>query len=80
MMHCDGKCYLAKQLKKIEQKEQQHNSKTNPFSGLLKIDWMHVRNESMKITFEEEHKAQNLISYQTVALRDYSNSVFHPPA
>ena len=36
MLHCNGKCYLAKQLKRIEQKENQHSQKTNPYC--IKVD------------------------------------------
>jgi hypothetical protein len=38
MMHCDGKCYLSKQLKKLDQEEKSHNQKQNPFQKLEKME------------------------------------------
>ncbi len=80
MMHCNGKCYLAKKLQKIEQKEQNHNSKTNPYAHLLKADWI-SSNATNTIDYNSValEEARVYPVHSTEQLRDYQEFVFHPP-
>lgn len=82
MMHCNGKCYLAKKLEKLEEKEQNHNSKTNPFGQSAKADWISDQQLTVDglhfINFEEESAA--CPAYRSGEVRDFHHAVFHPPA
>lgn len=80
MLHCNGKCYLGKKLKKLEEKEQQHNSKTNPFS-LQKADWIfsHTTPEGNSIAIASA-EPQKFTAHQAGQVHDYHSFIFHPPA
>jgi hypothetical protein len=80
MLHCNGKCYLAKQLKRIEQKENQHSQKTNPYC--VKIDPWQNNSISPKYpiliaSFEEIYCPT--FSYSFSLAESDSFSIFHPP-
>ena len=83
MLHCDGKCYLAKQLKKLEQEEK----KNQPVPKMpLKLK-ENVWNSYSQATTDFETNTIELLSeqttdffYQNTELNSFSGSVFHPPA
>lgn len=82
MMHCNGKCYLAKKLKKLEEKEQNHNSKTNPFGQSAKADWISDQQlvvEGLQLAFIAERSAP-CPAYHSGEVRGFHHAVFHPPA
>ncbi len=79
MMHCNGKCYLSKQLKKLEEKEQSHNSKRNPFQKIEKVEL--AQNVALML-FNKEFKAfekSHFYSYQETFSKKYLKEIFHPP-
>lgn len=81
MMHCNGKCYLSKQLKKLEEKEADHNGKTNPFSQSVKADWIVEDRKitpEMPIAFSSEKSS--FPAFISGKVTGYSNFTFHPPA
>lgn len=83
MLHCDGKCYLAKQLKKLEQEEK----KNQPVPKMpLKLK-ENVWNSDSQIIIEFETTTFEVLSeqctdffYQNQELISFSDSTFHPPA
>ena len=83
MLHCDGKCYLAKQLKKLEQEEK----KNQPVPKMpLKLKENVWNSDSQVITAFEANtidilsKKTTVFFYQNTELNSFSGSVFHPPA
>lgn len=82
MLHCDGKCYLAKQLKKLEQEEK----KNQPVPKMpLKLKENVWNSDFQVITaFEKQTIASTEEStpffYQNRELISFSGSTFHPPA
>ena len=80
MMHCNGKCYLSKQLKKLEEKESEHNSKTNPFSHLLKIDLISELKAEIQLVYLLLQESIDYSACREGQTSGYSNFVFHPPA
>ena len=82
MLHCDGKCYLAKQLKKLEQEEK----KNQPVPKLpLKLKENVWNADSQKpVPFEKvllpSSKETAVFFYQNQELISFSVSTFHPPA
>lgn len=82
MLHCDGKCYLAKQLKKLEQEEK----KNQPVPKMpLKLKENVWNSDSQVITaFEKQtipsSKESTPFFYQNRELTSFSVSTFHPPA
>lgn len=80
MLHCDGKCYLAKQLKRIEQKENQHSQKTNPYC--VKIDpWQANRIEPIYPIQGAPcvEISQHNFGYSYYIGESPLVSIFHPP-
>lgn len=79
MMHCNGKCYLSKQLKKLEQKEQQHNSKINPFSTLQKtVISLNLNKIELPILFVETNLTANYFYLNSYSKQLYQN-LLKPP-
>lgn len=81
MLHCDGKCYLAKQLKKLEQEEKKNQSVPKMPLKLKETIWNSV---SQVITIFEKQtsvssKESPLFFYQNRELASFSGSTFHPP-
>ncbi|WP_430402534.1 hypothetical protein [Fluviicola sp.] len=82
MLHCDGKCYLAKQLKKLEQEEK----KNQPVPKMpLKLKENVWNSDSQVITAFEKNSVSSvekseLFFYQNRELASFSSSTFHPPA
>lgn len=81
-LHCDGKCYLAKQLKKLEQEEQ----KNQPVPKLpLKLKENVWNMDSQVFTSFEQSETFNTeeisyFFYLTRELSSFSGFTFHPPA
>jgi hypothetical protein len=80
MLHCNGKCYLSKQLEKLEQKEQNHNSKTNPFSNNLKFEYIATPIELKMLFVEIELYEKDFFQNKIQAVKEFSGSIFHPPS
>jgi hypothetical protein len=81
MLHCNGKCYLAKQLKRIEQKENEHSQKTNPYCQ--KIDpWQNQIIEPIQPihTFSDEVATSLNFHYSYSIHESDPFSIFHPPS
>lgn len=83
MLHCDGKCYLAKQLKQLEQEEK----KNQPVPKMpLKLKENVWNSDSQTIAAFEVNSIEFLSEktstffYQNTELNSFSGSVFHPPA
>lgn len=82
MLHCDGKCYLAKQLKKLEQEEK----KNQPVPKMpLKLKENVWNSDSQVITSFEANSIEFLSErlavffYQNRELNSFSATTFHPP-
>jgi hypothetical protein len=74
-MHCNGKCYLAKQLKEQEKQDQK-----GPVSKkyTVEVNWFYV-SEPIQIGFFHQDRTEE---YQGVDLwlpSSYSHSLFRPP-
>ena len=82
MLHCDGKCYLAKQLKKLEQEEKKNQPVPKMPLKLKENVWN--SDSQMVTTFEKQtipsSKESPLFFYQNKELISFSVSTFHPPA
>ena len=82
MLNCNGKCYLAKQLRKIELEETKKNStnKNNPY--IQKVDIQYLEPTKIAI-ISEQYLINNDSSvhfyYSEVELSTLKQSVFHPP-
>jgi hypothetical protein len=79
-MHCDGKCYLAKQIQKAEQEDQKQA--TNDFiSKLLSFEVIQrsnlFDNYFQQKTFEE--KTATNYFYKNNLSHTHTFSFFHPP-
>ena len=79
MLHCNGKCYLSKQLEKLEQKEQNHNSKTNPFNSNLKFEYIPTPLEIKYLLAEFETKEKQFFLAKIHPIKEFSGCIFHPP-
>ena len=83
MLHCDGKCYLAKQLKKLEQEEKKNQPVPKMPFKLKENVWT---SDSQIIASFEIHpiavlsKRSAIFFYCNTELNSFSGSVFHPPA
>lgn len=79
MLNCNGQCYLSKQLKKLEEKEQNHNSKTNPFQKIEKVEICPILPIPSFCFFEENSINEVKFFYQSSFSRKEVNSIFRPP-
>lgn len=79
-MHCNGKCYLYKQLKKAEEIENQKNSLPNSIPKFKSVDNFIIENHDWKTnfslvrTFKKKH-----LNYSFTLLIGIQNSLFRPP-
>ena len=80
MLHCNGKCYLSKQLEKLDQKEQNHNSKTNPFNNNLKFEYIPTPLEINLLFASIESKEKDIFQNNIQAVNEFSSCIFHPPS
>lgn len=79
MMHCNGNCYLSKQLKKLEQKEQEHNQKRNPFQDQQKLECI-VDQPFLNVSlFIPEHLEKPVVASTLNLSNGFYTSFFHPP-
>jgi hypothetical protein len=82
MLHCNGKCYLAKQLKKLEQEEKKNQPVPKMPLKLKENVW--VVNSQIGSSFKtpEILSLEKSVSffYQNKELISFSGSTFHPPA
>ncbi len=77
---CDGKCYLYKQLKKAEEKENEKNSLPNSIPKLKSVDHFVAQNHDWRIGFTSlPIQKPEFISYSSNLLIGYENSLFRPP-
>jgi hypothetical protein len=82
MLHCDGKCYLAKQLKKLEQEEKKNQPVPKMPLKLKENSW----NSTSQViaTFEKQEifpvEESAYFFYKTSELSSFSVDTFHPPA
>jgi hypothetical protein len=81
-LKCNGKCYLAKQLKKLEAEEQKNSSnhKRNPFSIKTEIQFVsefRLKAHFTEINFKESTKSA--FNYNESKTIDCTHSIFHPP-
>jgi hypothetical protein len=82
MLHCDGKCYLAKQLKKLEQEEKKNQPVPKMPLKLKENVWdsnSQVITSFQKVEILSSEKS-TVFFYQIRELISFSSSTFHPPA
>jgi hypothetical protein len=81
-MKCNGKCYLAKQLKKLEAEELKNasNKKHNPYTGKIELQSCTILQiePSIFTPFISEHKT-HLFNYASFYSKEYLSTIFHPP-
>jgi hypothetical protein len=82
MLNCNGQCYLAKQLRKIELEETKKSStnKDNPY--LQKVDVQYLESTKIAIISEVNLTDNNPsvhFYYSLDELSSLKQSVFHPP-
>jgi hypothetical protein len=81
-LKCNGKCYLAKQLKKLEAEEKKNDStgKSNPYSSKAETHFF-TWNEPKVILEHIGHHRQSKSNLYCVSriLNPLSSSIFHPP-
>jgi hypothetical protein len=82
MLNCNGQCYLAKQLRKIELEETKKSStnKNNPY--LQKVDVQYIESTKIAIISEVNLTDNNpsvQFYYSLDELSSLKHSVFHPP-
>lgn len=81
MLHCNGKCYLAKKLKQIESDLTKNSSskKNNPF--VLKVEYQFQKQVefSSEIKFEKIDTLNRFPIIQIPKLVGYFTKIDHPP-
>lgn len=74
-LHCNGRCYLAKQLK--EQQKQEHS----PFSKKDKPENILFFTQGERIPFNSDYSSRQVFVIQNdLRLISFPRFVFHPPA
>jgi hypothetical protein len=77
-LHCDGKCYLAKQIKTTEQQEQQQ--KGADFNRyLFGVEFIETQNEIIVFHLSKTKLLTNF-EYRDSLSQKHLSSVFHPPS
>ena len=83
LMKCNGKCYLAKQLQKVEDEITSKKSKQEQSKNTLKLTEGSIFVEPRKITYSCDYSTQfesiNIDSYQQSLLVGVITSIFKPP-
>ena len=81
-MKCNGKCYLAKQLKKLEAEELKNASskKHNPFTGKIELQSCTILQiePSVFSSFISEPK-KHFYMYASLHSKEHLSAIFHPP-
>lgn len=80
-MHCNGKCYLMKQLKKIEEPKSDDKNLPNSISKLKTIDYFIVTNYDFKLKEFDFLKSHRLVSlhHSFLLSKGYLKSLYRPP-
>lgn len=82
MLHCDGKCYLRKQLAKLEEKSTDKNNIPVSVLSLKTIDDFVFEDNSntLKKYFFTSKSNHSISKYPDFNIqKGYKNSVFRPP-
>lgn len=79
MMHCNGNCYLSKQLKKLDQKEQEHNQKRNPFQDQHKLEYIVDHPVLTLLMFIPEQVEKPVVAFNVDLSNGIYTAFFHPP-
>lgn len=83
MLHCDGQCYLAKQLRKLESEEQKERAK-HPFPG-QKLKLVEIDLACPLLTvfgFSAPLQEDERTAFPAVPMQyrfDFNDNCFHPP-
>ena len=80
-MHCNGKCYLSKQLKKIEADYEESKAPFNP-KNMKAVEFLLFVEKMTLAAFEYSAAEQPAFKggiYIEPAKHHFSNSIFHPP-
>ena len=81
-MKCNGKCYLAKQLKKLEAEELKNasNKKHNPYTGKIELQSCSILQIKPSIfsSFRSEH-ITHFYTYASLHSKEHLSAIFHPP-
>lgn len=82
-MKCNGKCYLAKQLKKLEESEngKSDSKRSNPFTVKSEL-YSNLNQLYFKIAFKSFMQVkQRMIfpDHETFLLIGFNSDTFHPP-
>jgi hypothetical protein len=81
-MKCNGKCYLAKQLKKLEAEELKNASskKHNPYTAKIELQSCSILQIQPSIfsSFSSEPK-KHFYMYTSLYSKEHLSAIFHPP-
>jgi len=81
-LKCNGKCYLAKQLKKLEAEQKKNDStgKSNPFSSKTETQFAvwYVPSVVTEFIAKNQQKETHLYFTDRI-LNPFEFSIFHPP-
>ena len=79
-MHCNGKCYLAKQLAKIENDYQKKQRQPAPFQ-IKTSDWFFIQNVNNHISVANEFDVKTLahFEYREFGPKTFSKTSTPPP-
>jgi len=75
MLHCNGRCVLAKKLKQEEKKDQQ-NPERKLENKVEVFSWQQVSINILPLRASHSHYA----NYAAISLADLSFPIFHPPS
>ena len=81
-LKCNGKCYLAKQLKKLEAEQKKNDStgKSNPYSSKTETHFFTWNEPEMIVEcICQHHQSKSNLYYMGRILNPLSSSIFHPP-
>lgn len=81
MMHCEGKCYLSLQLKKIESDYHESKAPFNP-KNIKSTEFLLFAEKFASIAFERTASWRSSFMggiYREHVESRFSNSTFHPP-
>lgn len=74
-MHCNGKCYLAKQLKNQQKQEQAPVTKKDNLEVQLFLTAFEDNYPGIESYYKKSH-----YTFYDVKLTSFPRSIFHPPA
>lgn len=82
MLHCNGKCYLAKQLKQLEQEEKNNQPVPKMPLKLQELMWTSdFKRPDFMLSLPKPSSGESIdFFYPNTSLISFSGSVFHPPA